>query len=77
MNSDSKYVAVDNALLYLCREGVQFMFECVAGLRGMEISKNENTTSGGCILADDMGYAKPLILHDVGVPNVFRCFLFK
>lgn len=34
------------------------MFECVAGLRGMAISKNENATSGGCILADDMGYAK-------------------
>jgi len=32
------------------------MFECVAGLRGMAISKNENATSGGCILADDMGY---------------------
>lgn len=58
MNSDSKHVVVDNAWVWLCREGVQFMFECVAGLRGMAISKNENTTSGGCILADDMGYAK-------------------
>jgi len=44
--------------VYLCREGVQFMFECVAGLRGMAISKNETATSGGCILADDMGYIK-------------------
>ncbi|KAG0596659.1 hypothetical protein M758_UG273900 [Ceratodon purpureus] len=42
------------------REGVQFMFECVAGLRGMAISKNANTISGGCILADDMGLGKTL-----------------
>lgn len=40
------------------------MFECVAGLRGMAISKNEDATSGGCILADDMGYANH-ILRDV------------
>jgi hypothetical protein len=40
------------------------MFECVAGLRGMAISKDANTTSGGCILADDMGYVDHF-LHEV------------
>ena len=34
------------------REGVQFMFECVAGLREFE--------GNGCILADDMGLGKTL-----------------
>lgn len=47
-----------SGVIYMCREGVQFMFECVAGLRGMAISKNESATAGGCILADDMGYAE-------------------
>lgn len=32
------------------------MFECVAGLRGLALSKNGMTGCGGCILADDMGY---------------------
>ncbi|CAN0247130.1 unnamed protein product, partial [Ectocarpus sp. 13 AM-2016] len=34
------------------REGVQFMFECVMGMREFEGS--------GCILADDMGLGKTL-----------------
>ncbi|KAK9804116.1 hypothetical protein WJX73_000321 [Symbiochloris irregularis] len=34
------------------REGVQFMFDCVTGLRGFE--------GAGCILADDMGLGKTL-----------------
>ena len=34
------------------REGVQFMFECVTGLRNFE--------GNGCILADDMGLGKTL-----------------
>ncbi|GKD21904.1 protein chromatin remodeling 25, partial [Tanacetum coccineum] len=33
--------------LYGSREGVQFMFECVSGLRIVDIN--------GCIVADDMG----------------------
>jgi DNA repair and recombination protein RAD54 and RAD54-like protein len=35
------------------REGVQFLFECVMGLRGFE--------GEGCILADDMGLGKTLM----------------
>ena len=57
------------------REGVQFMFECVAGLRGMAISKNPNTTSGGCILADDMGYVDHLLLK-VSVATVHAVGLY-
>ncbi|OQR83876.1 DNA repair and recombination protein RAD54 [Achlya hypogyna] len=34
------------------REGVQFMFDCLSGLRGFE--------GNGCILADDMGLGKTL-----------------
>ncbi|KDO30107.1 hypothetical protein SPRG_05299 [Saprolegnia parasitica CBS 223.65] len=34
------------------REGVQFMFDCVSGIRGFE--------GNGCILADDMGLGKTL-----------------
>eukprot|EP00195_Chlamydomonas_chlamydogama_P012357 CAMPEP_0202906302 /NCGR_PEP_ID=MMETSP1392-20130828/38231_1 /ASSEMBLY_ACC=CAM_ASM_000868 /TAXON_ID=225041 /ORGANISM="Chlamydomonas chlamydogama, Strain SAG 11-48b" /LENGTH=1035 /DNA_ID=CAMNT_0049594745 /DNA_START=120 /DNA_END=3227 /DNA_ORIENTATION=+ len=49
-------VVVDNMLLKFLRphqrEGVQFMFECVAGLRLVE--------GRGCILADDMGLGKTL-----------------
>ena len=45
-------VRVDDALTRFLRphqrEGVHFMFECVAGLR--------NFDGKGCILADDMGY---------------------
>ena len=37
------------------REGVQFLFECVMGLRGFE--------GNGCILADDMGLGKSAILY--------------
>ena len=33
---------------FFCREGVQFMFECVSGL-------HKGTDIFGCILADDMG----------------------
>lgn len=36
------------------------MFECVAGLRNLAISDNGVTGSGGCILADDMGYGVTL-----------------
>ena len=39
------------------REGVQFMYECVQGLRGFEGS--------GCILADDMGLGKTLQVHPI------------
>ncbi|MCO5571162.1 hypothetical protein L7F22_024896 [Adiantum nelumboides] len=39
------------------RDGVQFMFECVTGLR--EFSKLDNSLAG-CILADDMGLGKTL-----------------
>ncbi|KAI5082190.1 hypothetical protein GOP47_0001933 [Adiantum capillus-veneris] len=39
------------------RNGVQFMFECVSGLR--EFSKS-NSSLAGCILADDMGLGKTL-----------------
>jgi SNF2 family DNA or RNA helicase len=49
-------VRVDDALTRFLRphqrQGVQFMFECVAGLRGFE--------GHGCILADDMGLGKTL-----------------
>lgn len=34
---------------FSCREGVQFMFDCVSGL-------SINANISGCILADDMGY---------------------
>lgn len=34
------------------REGVQFLFECVTGIKGYE--------GAGCILADDMGLGKTL-----------------
>lgn len=37
------------------REGVQFMFDCVLGLR--------QSAGFGCILADDMGLGQPLCLH--------------
>jgi hypothetical protein len=40
---------------------VQFMFKYVAGLRGMAIPKDANTTSGGYILANDMGYVDHLV----------------
>eukprot|EP01018_Ginkgo_biloba_P036784 Gb_13099 [translate_table: standard] len=57
----SKAIVVDPVLVRFLRphqrEGVQFMFECVAGLR--DFSKtNENLA--GCILADDMGLGKTL-----------------
>ncbi|KAJ7514819.1 hypothetical protein O6H91_23G060700 [Diphasiastrum complanatum] len=39
------------------REGVQFMFECIAGLR--DFSKVDESLAG-CILADDMGLGKTL-----------------
>lgn len=39
------------------REGVQFMFECVTGLR--DFSKTDEGLAG-CILADDMGLGKTL-----------------
>lgn len=49
-------VKVDDALTRFLRphqrEGVQFMFECVTGLRGFQ--------GNGCILADDMGLGKTL-----------------
>lgn len=49
-------VRVDDALTRFLRphqrEGVQFMFECVTGLRGFQ--------GQGCILADDMGLGKTL-----------------
>ncbi|KAG7670478.1 hypothetical protein Ndes2526B_g00232 [Nannochloris sp. 'desiccata'] len=49
-------VRVDNMLTRFLRphqrEGVQFMFECVCGLRSYE--------GNGCILADDMGLGKTL-----------------
>lgn len=37
-----------HALTFYCREGVQFMFDCVSGLSSAE-------GISGCILADDMG----------------------
>lgn len=40
------------------REGVQFMFDCVTGIKGFE--------GAGCILADDMGLGKTL---QVGRPS--------
>lgn len=56
-SSDREHtVRVDNALTRFLRphqrEGVQFMFECVTGLR--------NFDGQGCILADDMGLGKTL-----------------
>ncbi|CAM6077058.1 unnamed protein product [Sphagnum tenellum] len=43
------------------REGVQFMFECVAGLRELDTSTTDGICRGyGCILADDMGLGKTL-----------------
>ena len=49
-------IRVDDALTRFLRphqrEGVQFMFECVSGLRNFE--------GNGCILADDMGLGKTL-----------------
>ncbi|KAL3681387.1 hypothetical protein R1sor_024343 [Riccia sorocarpa] len=60
----AKPIVVDPVLVKFLRphqrEGVQFMFECVAGLR--EFSKTEDGTTGcsGCILADDMGLGKTL-----------------
>ncbi|KAL2620529.1 hypothetical protein R1flu_000734 [Riccia fluitans] len=60
----AKPIMVDPVLVKFLRphqrEGVQFMFECVAGLR--EFSKTEDGMSGcfGCILADDMGLGKTL-----------------
>ena len=55
-SSGDHKVQVDNALTRFLRphqrEGVQFMFECVAGLREFE--------GYGCILADDMGLGKTL-----------------
>lgn len=41
------------------REGVQFMFECVAGLRDTKRA-DESLQHCGCILADDMGLGKTL-----------------
>ena len=50
-NCEGRPVAVDPMLTKWLRphqrEGVAFMFECVAGLRGFD--------GQGCILADDMG----------------------
>eukprot|EP00898_Chlorokybus_atmophyticus_P001537 jgi/Chlat1/2384/Chrsp17S02818 len=57
-------ISVDPMLVKFLREhqrnGVQFMFECVAGLR--EFSKRDGDAAGccGCILADDMGLGKTL-----------------
>ncbi len=42
------------------REGVQFMFDCVMGLRGFE--------GNGCILADDMGLGKTLQVQALRQP---------
>lgn len=39
------------------REGVQFMFDCVLGLR--------QSAGFGCILADDMGLGQPLCLSSL------------
>jgi DNA repair and recombination RAD54-like protein len=54
--ADGNPVRVDNMLTRFLRphqrEGVQFMFECVCGLRSYE--------GNGCILADDMGLGKTL-----------------
>ena len=38
-----------------CREGVQFMFECVAGLKDYHTMAEDDQGCYGCILADDMG----------------------
>ncbi|KAH9313819.1 hypothetical protein KI387_022446, partial [Taxus chinensis] len=58
---ESKPIVVDPVLVRFLRphqrEGVQFMFECVAGLR--DFSK-ANESLAGCILADDMGLGKTL-----------------
>ena len=49
------------------REGVQFMYECVMGLREFK--------GAGCILADDMGLGKVRFvcvvfdMHLVSMPN--------
>lgn len=57
----SKPIVVDPVLVRFLRphqrEGVQFMFECIAGLR--EFSKVDESLAG-CILADDMGLGKTL-----------------
>lgn len=67
-NAHFKLTAVHFLKYYIvfCREGVQFMFECVGGLRdfskvkdmdgGMVEDDNKPKDEGcfGCILADDM-----------------------
>ncbi|GJP32970.1 hypothetical protein CLOM_g17541 [Closterium sp. NIES-68] len=42
------------------REGVQFMFECVAGLKDYHEAGDDDRGCYGCILADDMGLGKTL-----------------
>ena len=45
------------SLCPMLREGVQFMFECVTGLRAFSNTvESEEPACCGCILADDMGY---------------------
>ncbi|CAM6109903.1 unnamed protein product [Calypogeia fissa] len=57
-------ISVDNILVKFLRphqrEGVQFMFECVMGLRPFSKTAREDSECCGCILADDMGLGKTL-----------------
>ncbi|GLJ13244.1 hypothetical protein SUGI_0208600 [Cryptomeria japonica] len=59
--AESDPIVVDPILVRFLRphqrEGVQFIFECVAGLR--EFSRADKSHAG-CILADDMGLGKTL-----------------
>ncbi|EFJ27027.1 hypothetical protein SELMODRAFT_412612 [Selaginella moellendorffii] len=61
-NEDGATIVVDPIVAKFLRphqrEGVQFMFECVTGLR--EFSKAGDAAWSGCILADDMGLGKTL-----------------
>ncbi|CAI5484086.1 unnamed protein product [Closterium sp. Yama58-4] len=61
---DSQPIAVD-PILAKClrahqREGVAFMFECVAGLKDFHQQGDDDQGCYGCILADDMGLGKTL-----------------
>ncbi|CAI7789599.1 unnamed protein product [Closterium sp. NIES-54] len=60
----SQPIAVD-PILAKClrahqREGVAFMFECVAGLKDFHQQGDDDLGCYGCILADDMGLGKTL-----------------
>ncbi|CAI5958852.1 unnamed protein product, partial [Closterium sp. NIES-65] len=60
----SQPIAVD-PILAKClrahqREGVAFMFECVAGLKDFHQQGDDDPGCYGCILADDMGLGKTL-----------------